>query len=132
MKLLAEANKYGRETARGINNVIRRDGNKVKAIVKTFVGAGLNVQHINVDSGSYNINITGSRADLDIMFGLLRRAGLSPTRRPEEKSATYYAAWHAEDYSLSVWVFFSSTSCKRVQVGTKTEEVPVYETVCEE
>ena len=130
MKVLTDANKYARQQARSVNNVIRRDGGKVKAIVKALVNAGIQIQHINVDSGSYNINITGSRADLDIMFGLLRRAGLSPTRRPEEKSSTYYTAWDGED--LSIWVFFSSTSCKRVQVGTKTEEVPVYETVCTE
>ena len=31
-----------------------------------------------------------------------------------------------------VWISFASTSCKRVQVRTEMQEVPVYETVCEE
>ena len=132
MKILIEANKEARQRALDISNVLRRDGNKVKAIVKSFVGAGLNIQYINADSGSYNINITGSRADLDIMFGLLRRAGLTPMSRPEEKQTTYGTQWYTEDRSFRIWIFFASTSCKRVLVGTKTQEVPVYETVCEE
>ena len=81
-------------------------------------------------STGYNVNITGSRADLDVMFGVLRRAGLTPDSRPVEKHSNYSTYWRTEGFR--VWVWFTSTSCKRVQVGTKVEEVPVYETVCEE
>lgn len=33
---------------------------------------------------------------------------------------------------LEIFVRFASTVCKRVQVGTKMEEVPIYETQCDE
>ena len=132
MKILAQANKDARQRARDISGVIKRDNAKVKSILKTLANAGINIQYLWADTDSYNVNITGSRADLDIMFGLLRRAGLTPLMRPKEKELNYGTKWSTEDRSFRIWIFFASTSCKRVQVGTKTEEVPVYETVCEE
>jgi hypothetical protein len=132
MKILVEANKEARQRARDINNVMKRDNAKVKSILKTLAAAGINIQYVYADTGSYNVNITGSRADLDIMFGLLRRAGLTPVSRPKEKESEYGTKWYTEDRSFRIWIFFASTSCKRVQVGTKTVEQPVYETVCEE
>jgi len=132
MKILEQANRDARQRARDINNVMKRDSAKVKPILKALTNAGINIQYLWADTDTYNMNITGSRADLDIMFGLLRRAGLMPTLRPVENNPTYSTAWYSEDRSFRVWIFFASTSCKRVQVGTKTEEVPVYETVCEE
>jgi hypothetical protein len=133
MKIIQQANKAARENARSINGVIKRDAKRVTEIIKSLQRAGVKPYNVTVDYSSYNVWITGTRADLDIMFGVLRRAGLRPSRRPEEKN-TYYATFWYWDESESGYVFvtFSSTSCKRVQVGTKMEEVPVYETVCEE
>lgn len=132
MKILADANKAARQRARDINNVMKRDNAMVKSILKTLAAAGIHIQHVYADTDSYNVNVTGSRADLDIMFGLLRRAGLTPLTRPKEKESEYSTKWYTENYNFRIWIFFASTSCKRVQVGTKTQEVPVYETVCEE
>jgi len=133
MKVIQNANKVARENAKAINRVIKRDAKRVGDVVKILTGAKLNVTYVYVDSGSYNISVVGSRADLDIMFGVLRRAGLRPGRRPEEKNTYYATFWYWDEIgSEFVFVSFSSTSCKRVQVGTKMEEVPVYETICEE
>jgi hypothetical protein len=65
------------------------------------------------------------------MFGVLRRAGLTPRSRPQEKEPVYTTWWNWEDGN-NVWISFSSTSCKRVKVGTEMKEVDVYETVCED
>lgn len=130
MKMIKDANKYARNNARAINNLIRRDASQATAICKALEKASVNITDVNVCSTSYNISITGSRADLDVMFGVLRRAGLTPDLRPAEKTSSYCSYWRTEGFK--VWVWFTSTSCKRVQVGTKVEEVPVYETVCEE
>ena len=130
MKMVQEANKAARNYRRAINNTIRRDGKRVQIICKALQKAGVSITSINIDSMSYNVSIAGSRADLDVLFGVLRRAGLTPDLRPAEKTESYCTYWRAEDFR--VWVWFTSTSCKRVQVGTKTEEVPVYDMVCEE
>lgn len=133
MKLVQQANKYGRDRARQINRIIKRDSSRVAIICKALQKAGVNLTDVSVDSTSYNISITGPRADLDVMFGILRRHGLQPNRRPEEKTQYYSTFWRFGDMlGEFLFVSFSSTSCKRVQVGTKMEEIPVYDTVCEE
>ena len=134
MKIVSEANKTARKVIQDTHKVIRRDRRRIEAILKALRCAGIEAHHVSVDSSSYNVNITGTRADLTIMFGILRRLGLTPSRRPEEKTQ-YYATfwyWNGEGSGEFVFVSFSSTTCKRVQVGTKTEEVPVYEMVCED
>ncbi len=132
MKIIQEANKYARNRARRIGQIIKRDNKRVATICKVLQKAGVNVTDVGVDSSSYNISITGPRADLDVMFGILRRLGLQPTSRPQEKTQYFSTYWTFEDTTDYIFVMFSSTSCKRVQVGTKMEEVPVYDTVCEE
>ncbi len=132
MKIIQQANKYGRARARQINRIITRDSKRVAIICKALQKAGVKLTDVSVDSTSYNINITGPRADLDVMFGILRRHGLQPNGRPEEKTQYYSTFWKFDDTSDFLFVSFSSTSCRRVQVGTKMEEVPVYDTVCEE
>ncbi len=132
MNIVQQANKYARDRARRIGQIIKRDNKRVATICKVLQKAGVNVTDVGVDSSSYNISITGPRADLDVMFGILRRLGMQPTSRPQEKTQYYSTYWTFEGTTDYIFVMFSSTSCKRVQVGTKMEEVPVYDTVCEE
>ena len=133
MKIIQEANRSAREHAKRQSAIIKRDGKRVAEAAKALKKAGINIVNASVDGYSYNLYITGSRADLDIMFGVLRRAGLVPDSRPQEKTPYYSTFWRWDaDGSDYVWISFSSTTCKRVQVGTKVEEVAVYETVCEE
>jgi hypothetical protein len=131
MKIVQEANKYGRNRARRIIQTIKRDRERITLICRALQKAGVNITDVSVDGSSYTISITGPRADLDVMFGILRRHGLQPGSRPEEKTQYYSTYWTFKDSTNYVFVMFSSTSCKRVQVGTKVEEVPVYDTVCE-
>ena len=131
MKLIQQANRNARNDAKNLARIIKRDGKRVGEVVKALQKADINVLHVTVDGNSYNVRVTGSRADLDVMFGVLRRAGLTPNRRPQEKETYYGTFWHFED-TAPVWVAFSSTTCKRVQVRTEIQEVPVYETICEE
>ena len=131
MKMIQEANRNARESAKSQAAVIKRDSKRVGQIVKALQRASVNVSNVSVDCSGYNISVLGSRADLDVMFGVLRRAGLTPSQRPQEKQAYYSAFWHFDELA-HIWVMFSSTSCKRVQVRTEMQEVPVYETVCED
>ena len=133
MKIIQEANRSARNNAKSVAIIIKRDGKRVGELVKALQKADINVLHVSVDTNSYNIRVTGSRADLDVMFGVLRRAGLTPSSRPEEKEQYYTTFWNfPTGFREYVWISFASTSCKRVQVRTEMQEVPVYETVCEE
>ena len=130
MKLVTEANRIARRRAESIRRRMKLDSKAVSDIVKALTKADLKINDVSVDGSGYDIYITGSRADLDIMFGVLRRAGLEPDARPQEKQSTYSTFWRNE--VLRIWVMFSSTSCKQVQVRTELREVPVYEIVCED
>lgn len=131
MKIIQQANRVARENAKLVARVIKRDGKRVGNMARALKRAGVNVQNVYLDSSSYNISVTGTRADLDILFGVLRREGLTPDTRPKEKEPSYSTYWRWEDAGC-IWVWFSSTSCKRVQVGTEMKETPVYEMVCED
>jgi hypothetical protein len=131
MKIIQQANRAARENAKKIASIIKRDGKRVSNIVRTLKRAGISIQSVYIDPTSYNISVTGTRAELDILFGVLRREGLTPDTRPKEKESSYSTYWRWEDSEV-IWVWFSSTSCKRVQVGTEMKETPIYETVCEE
>lgn len=133
MKLIQQANRNARNDAKNLARIIKRDGKRVGEVIKALQKADINVLHVTVDGNSYNVRVSGSRADLDVMFGVLRRAGLTPSDRPQEKEQYYTAFWDFNTgFREYVWISFASTSCKRVQVRTEMQEVPVYETVCEE
>jgi len=133
MKMVQQANRTARNDAKNLARIIKRDGKRVGEVIKALQKADINVLHVTVDGNSYNVRLTGSRADLDVMFGVLRRAGLTPRERPQEKEQYYMTFWDfGAAFREYVWISFTSTSCKRVQVRTEVQEVPVYETVCEE
>ena len=133
MKIIQDANRSARKYAKRQSAVIKRDSKRVSELAKALQRAGIEIVNVSVDGSSYTLSIVGSRADLDIMFGVLRRAGLTPSDRPQEKEQYYTAFWDFNTgFREYVWISFASTSCKRVQVRTEMQEVPVYETVCEE
>ncbi len=90
-----------------------------------------NVSAFSVDSYSLNISIYGDKHVLVAAFSELRKLGYNTANRPKANESTYYSRFDTEPHSLPVYLNFSSSSCRRVKVGTKMVETPVYETVCE-
>lgn len=87
----------------------------------------------NVEDGDMNMLFTGDGEKFGAVWGELRRAGWSPNCRPEKdtKKSEFYTHWNHEDTSLArFWMHFTSSICKRVQIGTKTVEQPIYEIQC--
>lgn len=80
---------------------------------------------------SVDINFAGDHHVFNGAWAALRKLGYEPNQRPkEEKVAAYSCFFDKEDWPR-IWFSFSSTKCKRKQIGTKMVETPVYETVCE-
>jgi len=75
----------------------------------------------------------GGKKKLEAAFKLLRRAGWEPTFRPTDKT-TYYSSFFYNEAveKYRVYLSYSSDVCRRVQVGTRFEEVPIYEIQCSE
>jgi hypothetical protein len=80
--------------------------------------------------GSIDINFAGDGPKLAAIWQLLRRVGYEPDGRPNKGDVSYSSYWRQDGYA-NIWIHFSSTVCKRVQVGTKTVEQPIYETRCD-
>lgn len=83
-------------------------------------------------TGTIDISFTGDGPKLACVWTELRRHGYEPDSRPTKGDTSYNSHWRCgrEGYS-TIWVSFSSSVCRRVQVGTKMVEQPVYETQCE-
>ena len=86
-----------------------------------------------MDDGDINMTFTGDGEKFAAVWGELRRAGWTPNLRPEKgtKKSEFYTHWEHEEGLARFWFHFTSAICKRVQVGTKTVEQPIYEVQCE-
>lgn len=105
----------------------------VKAHAELFRG----MEELDIDSqfcltsGDINLTFTGTGTKLGEVWGLLRRNGYMPNSRPEKGKSSFHTHWYKDGFS-TLWMSFSSSVCRRVQVGTKTEVVPIYEVQCGE
>lgn len=85
---------------------------------------------LNLNDGCIDISFTGDPDLLTKVWRELRRAGFKNDTFPTQKGdGTFCTHWHA-DGQARLWMFFSSNVCRRVQVGTKMVEQPVWETQC--
>lgn len=85
----------------------------------------------NPDGEYIALMFTGDGERLKRVWGELRRNGYKTTSHPAKGDTTFYAFWEREGYAR-LFMNFSSSMCKRVQVGTKMVEQPIYETQCGE
>jgi hypothetical protein len=89
------------------------------------------VTNASVTSHTLDLSATGGKKEFLSLFQILRSHGYSPSYEYEEKWEMAGRFWK-KDGQPSIWVFFCSTACKRVQVGTEMKEVPVFEVRCDE
>jgi hypothetical protein len=84
-----------------------------------------------LDNDYISLSFAGDGPKLAAVWKLLRRYGYNTGSRPKKGDTTFYAFWEQSGYA-QLFMNFSSTMCRRVQVGTKMVEQPVYETQCGE
>lgn len=106
--------------------------NKVEIGRVALAFKDITILRCNVDVNCIDIAITGDYAVLKAIFHAFRTLGYEPSDRPkEEKMSSFSTYFEGPDHECRFWLNFSSTLCKRVKIGTKMVEQPVYETVCE-
>ena len=108
----------------------------------TFRPVVKGLRALEIDSvfdGDLNVSFSGNKAKLLAVMRLLRRSGFSYRGDPPEANATSWGAYWVNpklddpDYvrtTSKLWMYFTSSVCRRVQVGTQMVEEPVYETRC--
>lgn len=82
-------------------------------------------------NGYIGFSFSGDGPKLGKIWGELRRCGYSCDTRPQKGDTSFGGIFKRNEYA-SILLYFSSTLCRRVQVGTQTVEQPIYETVCGE
>lgn len=83
-------------------------------------------------SGDMDVRLAGGKAELLEAVRIIRQAGfICSSDRPKAGDTTWTAYWRKPGVKVAVYFSFSSTVCKRVQVGTKMEPMPIYETRCD-
>jgi hypothetical protein len=117
-------------------DLIEHNAEQIDALVAKLnvAGTGGEVVRVSFRDGSLDISMAGNKDVLNKVFGILRSAGLKPTQLPKEGTVTYSTFWDSEkdtEHALRVWLSFSSTQCRMVEVGKETVIRPIYEVVCE-
>ena len=79
------------------------------------------------------LSFTGDKHKLADVVRVLRTAGFkTDSSRPQKDATSWTAVYRDENWDVTFYLTFSSSFCKRVQVGTETKEVPIFEVRCGE
>jgi hypothetical protein len=117
-----EVDKFFREAS-----VLMRDA---APLFRFFEDHNIDIR-IDSDYGYVSFTFTGTGAFFSEVWSELRRNGFTPTQRPKKGDVEFSAYWERPGCA-KLFMNFSSSLCKRVQVGTKMVEQPIYETQCGE
>jgi hypothetical protein len=92
---------------------------------------------LGADPSVYNesfvyASVTGDVHKLTDAIRALRTGGFTSTEKPARGEPSFTAYYTHPEGNMKILLAFSSSVCRRVKVGTKTETVDVYELRCEE
>ncbi len=109
---------------------------KNKSTLDAIARGAANIEaDVELDTCCVWFRATGDKHKLAEAIRILRTNGLKKSSgdEPQKGKSSLYQVYSNDDIP-DITLSFSSTSCRRVQVGTKTEtvETPIYETVCDE
>ena len=93
--------------------------------------SGASSARMECDTEDVNFYVSGGADVLKEIFRAFRKLHYEPSSRPEAKPQSNFSCYFHLDGKPTFYLSFSSTLCRRVKVGTKMQEVDVYETVCE-
>ncbi len=85
---------------------------------------------IDESSDSLDISYAGDKLVLKGIYKAFRKLGYVSAKRPQENESQFTCYWEHPKSDMRIWLKFNSTVCKRIKIGTKMEQVDVYETRC--
>lgn len=90
------------------------------------------LKSVSVCGNSIDLDFSGDKHALKLIFHKLRDAGYKPDDRPTDENISNHSTyWRKEGVEFKMYIRFASTTCRRVKIGTKLVEQDVYETVCD-
>lgn len=102
-------------------------------ICKALKPVNTNLIRVTIDpvSQSVDFSFTGDAATLGAIFKALRKTGYEPDCRPNEPKEYFHTWFRKPGVNIKLYLSFSSNKCVRTKVGTETQEVDVFEVICE-
>ncbi len=101
-------------------------------VAQAFEPIADSIIRVDIDSDCIDVNITGDLETLTGAFRAFRSLGYEADAKPGIDLFTGFSTWFRHpDKKVLFWLSFSSSKCTRTQIGTETQEVPVYEITCE-
>ena len=129
---IKESVKDAQEYADNIAKCYNENRQEIIPVAKAFNRIEDKIIRISIDSQEINLHISGDRHVLNAIFGIFRKLGYEPSSRPKDKNLTSFTCHFSHhDHDCKFYLNFTSTNCKRIKVRTETQEVDIYETVCE-
>lgn len=116
------------QTAAKNNKLFRQTVEAMPGLFRRF-------EELDIDPGFslentwISISFAGDGQKLATVWRVLRQHGYNTTSHPKKGDTAFNAFW-SRDGHADLFMMFSSSMCRRVQVGTKMVEQPVYETHC--
>lgn len=78
-----------------------------------------------------NVCFSGDAKKLAAVVRILRTSGWSTSStKPKKGDTSWFARFIHAETQMTIWFNFTSSVCRRVKVGTRMEEVAIYETQC--
>lgn len=127
--LLGQALKKERDELREKRLRLKAHGQKVAPLLAELQALGCELSYPN----SIDVRLIGDKHAFLALLRILNKHGFR-TKKIEKGATEYFESFSVPgtDYELGLWVYFTSSVCRRVKVGTKMVEQDVYETVCDE
>lgn len=111
----------------------RAKWNSIKDFYRPILNA---VQRLGIEprlTNEIDLSFAGDAHRLASVVRILRTAGFTTDAARPKQGDTQWVAYYAHpDCSTRVWLFFTSSVCKRIKVGTKMVEQDVFEVQCGE
>lgn len=105
--------------------------NSIKDFYRPIINA---VHRLGIEprlSNEVDFSFAGDAHKLASVVRILRTAGFSTdAAKPKQGDTTWSAYYSHPECATRVWLYFTSSVCKRVKTGTKMVEVDVFETQC--
>jgi hypothetical protein len=123
---------YLQEQALALSKV-RARWNANRSILRPIVVA---LQKLKIETtldSNLNVSISGDAKKLAAVVRIFMISGFKPSNsKPKQGDMSWHSYFHHPTCAIDIWFYFTSSVCKRVQVGTEMKEVPVYETQCDD
>lgn len=109
----------------------RQKWNSIKGFYRPIVNALVRLGIEPRLSNQVDVSFAGDAQKLASVVRLLRTSGFTTSaERPKPGDTQWLATYTHPDCEVTTWLYFTSSVCRRVKVGTRMVEQDIFETRC--